>query len=142
MHNYYLATEISEKCTSDSPDDTIKVYGVPNSIEDEVLGGTGFTRFCYNYDGFSINFLTKDGAKYTHEGFTIYSPKIKIRYDIHVGSTRQQIMNAYSECQEYTSHHLVSLFFCQQIEFYRKKRIWVQIQGVPSRYKVHIIELN
>ena len=101
IHNYYHATGISEKCTSDLPSDTIQVYGDPNSIEYEELVGTEFTKYYYNYDGFSINYLTKDGVSFQSSGFTLYSPKIKIRYDIHVGSTREEIINAYAECQEY-----------------------------------------
>ena len=31
-------------------------------------------------------------------GFILYSPDIKIRYDIHVGSTREEIIHAYRKC--------------------------------------------
>ena len=38
-------------------------------------------------------------------GFILYSPDLKIRHDIHVGSSRKQIIHAYRKCPTTTERY-------------------------------------
>jgi len=98
IHDYFRTTGINKKILYQSPEVTIELYGEPNSIEKEVVAENSFFQY-YNYDGFAIVFFAKDDINYYCKGFKLYSPEIKIRSDIHVGSTREQIIKAYRKCR-------------------------------------------
>ena len=97
IHDYFYATGISRKCANDNLQPTLELYGSPISIEKKERKNGDFLCF-YFYDGFAIVFLTKDNIEFKFYGFYIVSPEIKIRHDIHVGSTKEQIINAYIMC--------------------------------------------
>jgi len=97
IHDYFRVTGINKKILYQPPKVSIELYGEPNSIEKEVIAENSFFEY-YNYDGFAIVFWAKDDIDYYCLGFKLYSPKIKIRRDIHVGSTREQIIKAYRKC--------------------------------------------
>lgn len=99
IHDYYFLTGIDRRCAVDDPSVTVRIYGEPLSISEEIRG-VGDYRVFYNYDGFSISFVTKDRENYKYDGFAIYSEKRWIRWDIHVGSSREQIINAYRKCPQ------------------------------------------
>ena len=97
IHDYYFLTGINRRCAVDDPSVTVRIYGEPLSISEEIPG-TGIYRVYYNYDGFSILFVTEDREHYEYDGFILYSEKRWIRWDVHVGSSREQIINAYRKC--------------------------------------------
>ena len=100
IHDYYFLTGIDRRCAVDDPSVTVRIYGEPLSISYEFTGDDDhpdFYRMLYNYDGFSIIFFTTDRTKYSYAGFVLYSEKRWVRWDIHVGSSREQIINAYSK---------------------------------------------
>lgn len=99
IHNYYRAVGIDQRIEYKDISVTKEIYGEPLYVEDElVLEGYEAHWIILHYDGFSILFQTKDHEKYDYCGFELYSPKMKIRWDIHVGSTREQIVHAYRKC--------------------------------------------
>lgn len=99
IHNYYRAVGINQRIHNKDINETISVLGEPTYIEKElVLEGKTLYWVFLHYDGFSILFQTEDFEKYEYCGFELYSPEMKIRWDIHVGSTREQIVHAYREC--------------------------------------------
>lgn len=99
IHNYYRAVGIDSRVANNDINVTKEIYGEPVSIENElVLEGHSLYWVFLHYDGFSILFQTEDFEQYDYCGFELYSPKMKIRWDIHVGSTREQIVHAYREC--------------------------------------------
>lgn len=96
IHDYYLATGISKRIAVSDINATKKVYGEPLSVEERGIARNKHGVFVLlHYEGFAIKFYTKDHQTYEYDGFELYSPKIKIRHDIHVGSTREQIKKAY-----------------------------------------------
>lgn len=114
IHDYYEATGISRDTWEKRPAEVKDIYGEPERISVEVSRYTGQIRDIYVYDGFGIIFGYRDPSEEEAEdskavGFALYSPDIKIRRDIHVGSTRQQITRAYWKCPSLyyyeTNHH-------------------------------------
>ena len=102
IHDYYFLTGINRRCAVNDPNVTVRIYGEPLSISEEIPG-TGIYRVHYNYDGFSILFVTEDREHYEYDGFILYSEKRWIRWDIHVGSSREQIINAYRKCHAFSN---------------------------------------
>lgn len=100
IHDYYAATGIRRDTLYCHPAEVKKIYGEPEQILVEVSDYSGEIREIYVYDGFGIVFGYRDPMEEAAEdckalGFALYSPDIKIRWDIHVGSTRRQIVHAY-----------------------------------------------
>lgn len=100
IHDYYLAAGISKRTMGNPPEKTIEIYGQPLWVED-----FGARRMIFHYGDFDIIFWIADGENtcdsyddYAGSGFTLYSSKYQIRRDIHVGSTREQILYAYRKC--------------------------------------------
>ena len=99
IHDYYSAAGIDPRVANNDINVTKEIYGEPNYVEKElVLGSKTLYWVFLHYDGFSILFQTEDFEQYDYCGFELDSPKMKIRWDIHVGSTRKQIIHAYREC--------------------------------------------
>lgn len=99
IHDYYRATGISRKVETNDVEVTKEIYGEPKSVEEELIPGSESNYYVFlHYDGFSIVFSTEDHNSYVYNGFELYSPDRKIRRDICVGSTREQIINAYRKC--------------------------------------------
>ena len=101
IHDYYTLTGISRECVGNGPDTTVQIYGEPLSVDYEFTGDEehpGFYRMLYNYDEFSIMFGTTDATNYSYLGFVLYSENRWLRWDIHVGSSREQIIHAYRKC--------------------------------------------
>lgn len=102
VHDYYYATGIRHDIIDAYPDYVEARYGEPKYVE-EIDAGEGYIKRIYNYGDFGIIFGSfKPGEESFADceacGFVLYSPEIKIRYDIHVGSTREQIIHAYEKC--------------------------------------------
>lgn len=102
VHDYYAAAGISRNSLGALPADIIEMYGEPEYIYQEYKGGRYFSDR-YNYGDFDIIFQSRDPAVESLEdcrsvGFILYSPDMKIRYDIHVGSSREEIIHAYRKC--------------------------------------------
>ena len=97
IHDYFQATGIYKKCMDDDPQKTINLYGKPRLIETKERKDGDYLCYYY-YDDFAIVFWTTDNTIFRFYGFYITSPKITIRHDIRVGSTKQQIINAYKKC--------------------------------------------
>lgn len=96
IHDYYWATGINKKIEEDDINATIKIYGEPLSVEEKkIIRNEHGVYILLHYEGFAVKFYTRDHQIYEYIGFEIYSPEIKIRHDIHVGSTREQIKKAY-----------------------------------------------
>ena len=101
IHDYYLLTGIDRRCAVDDPEATVRIYGDPLSISKEFTGSKGSIvnpnryRVLYNYDGFSIIFFTDDGINYSYLGFVLTSENRWLRWDVHVGSSREQVVQAY-----------------------------------------------
>jgi len=96
IHDYYLSTGISKRIAVSDINVTKKVYGEPLSVEErEIVRNEDGVFVLLHYEGFAVKFYTEDHQTYEYDGFELYSPKIKIRHDIHVGSTREQIKKAY-----------------------------------------------
>ena len=105
IHDYYGATGISRESLGCSPEEIVEMYGSPIRIDEEIRPD-GRLRMIYIYDGFGIEFSSKDPEQPEEViGFRLYSPDIKIRYDIHVGSTRDQIIHAYRKCPTTTERY-------------------------------------
>lgn len=97
IHDYYFLTGIDRRCAVDDPSVTVRIYGEPLSTNEKYVGADIYCVY-YNYDGFSILFYTEDKENYEYGGFILYSEKRWVRWDIHVGSSREQIINAYRKC--------------------------------------------
>ena len=100
IHDYYLAAGISKRTMGNPPEKTIKIYGQPLWVED-----FGARRMIFHYGDFDIIFRITDSAatcdsydEYAGYGLTVHDPSYEIREDIHVGSTREQILHAYRKC--------------------------------------------
>ena len=98
IHDYYEATGISRDTLGALPAEIVEMYGEPIRIDEEIRPD-GRLRMIYIYDGFGIEFSSKDPEQPEEViGFRLYSPDLEIRHDIHVGSTREQIIHAYRKC--------------------------------------------
>lgn len=102
IHDYYTATSISRDTLGATPAEIVEMYGEPDCVDQEDKG-EGWVCDRYHYEDFAIIFDSRDPATERAEdcggvGFILYSPDIKIRYDIHVGSTRKEIIHAYRKC--------------------------------------------
>ena len=106
IHDYYEATGISRDTLGATPAEVVDICGEPNYIDEEYKGGKLYSER-YHYGDFAIMFDSRDPSEVRAEdckavGFILYSPELKIRYDIHVGSTRDQIIHAYRKCPTVT----------------------------------------
>lgn len=102
IHDYYEATGISRDTLGATPAEVMEMYGEPENIGEEFKGEGHYSQI-YNYGDFAIIFQSRIPGEESAEdcqgvGFIIYSPDMEIRYDIHVGSARKQIINAYRKC--------------------------------------------
>lgn len=102
IHDYYEATGISRDTLGALPAEIVEMYGEPDYVDEEYKGGELYSRR-YHYKDFAIMFESRDPAEVRAEdcgavGFILYSPDLKIRQDIHVGSLRKQIIHAYRKC--------------------------------------------
>lgn len=102
VHDYYAATGISRDTLGALPAEIVEMYGEPDYVDEEYKGEDLYSRR-YHYRDFAIMFDSRDPSEVRAEdcgavGFILYSPDIKIRYDIHVGSTREEIIHAYRKC--------------------------------------------
>ena len=102
IHDYYEATGISRDTLGALPAEIVEMYGEPDYVDEEYKGGELYSRR-YHYKDFAIMFESRDPAEVRAEdcgavGFILYSPDLKIRHDIHVGSLRKQIIHAYRKC--------------------------------------------
>lgn len=109
IHDYYAATGISRDTLGATPAEVVEIYGEPNYIDEEYKGGKLYSER-YHYGDFAIMFDSRDPSEVRAEdckavGFILYSPELKIRYDIHVGSTRDQIIHAYRKCPTVTERY-------------------------------------
>lgn len=109
IHDYYEATGISRDTLGALPVEIVEMYGEPDYIDEEYKGGNLYSER-YHYGNFGIMFDSRDPATERVEdceavGFILYSPEMKIRYDIHVGSTRDQIIHAYRKCPTMTERY-------------------------------------
>lgn len=109
IHDYYEATGISRDTLGATPAEVVEMYGEPDYIDEEYKGGNLYSER-YHYGNFGIMFDSRDPATERVEdceavGFILYSPEMKIRYDIHVGSTRDQIIHAYRKCPTMTERY-------------------------------------
>lgn len=102
IHDYYAATGISRNTLGATPAEVVEIYGKPDYVAEE---DKGEGRLCemYHYKDFAIIFAARDPVTESAKdceavGFIIYSPDIEIRHDIHVGSTREEIIHAYRKC--------------------------------------------
>lgn len=102
IHDYYAATGISRDTLGATPAEVVEIYGEPDYIKEEDKG-EGWVCERYYYENFAIIFDSrKPGIKDAEDcggvGFVLYSPDMEIRHDIHVGSSRKQIIHAYRKC--------------------------------------------
>ena len=102
IHDYYEATGISRDTLGATPAEVVKIYGEPYYIYEEDKG-EGWVCERYYYEKFAIIFDSrkpeiKNAEDCCGVGFVLYSPDLEIRHDIHVGSTREQIIHAYRKC--------------------------------------------
>lgn len=102
VHDYFESSGISRDTLWASPSEVVEMYGEPNFIEVEVVDSET-VRDIYHYDGFGIifdfrNSDTEPAEDCTAQGFILLSPDIKLRWDVHVGSTREEIIHAYRKC--------------------------------------------
>lgn len=102
IHDYYEATGISRDTLGATPAEVVKIYGEPYYIYEEDKG-EGWVCERYYYEKFAIIFDSrkpeiKNAEDCCGVGFVLYSPDLEIRHDIHVGSTREQIIHAYGKC--------------------------------------------
>lgn len=102
IHDYYEATGISRDTLGALPAEIVEMYGEPDYVDEEYKGEKLYSER-YHYGDFAIMFDSRDPSEVRAEdckavGFILYSPELKIRYDIHVGSTRDQIIHAYRKC--------------------------------------------
>ena len=105
IHDYYEATGISRESLGCSPEEIVEMYGSPIRIDEEIRPD-GRLRMIYIYGGFGIEFSSKDPEQPEEViGFRLYSPDLEIRHDIHVGSTREQIIHAYRKCPTTTERY-------------------------------------
>ena len=109
IHDYYAATGISRDTLGATPAEVVEMYGEPYYIYEED-NGRGWVCERYYYEKFAIIFDSrKPEIKYAEDcggvGFVLYSPDIKIRHDVHVGSTREQIIHAYRKCPTMTEQY-------------------------------------
>ena len=98
VHDYYLLSKIDRRCTVDGPEATVRIYGEPLSISYEFAGDRSHPntyRMLYNYDEFSIIFSTHNRVNYSYLGFVLTSENRWLRWDVHVGSSREQVVQAY-----------------------------------------------
>ena len=109
IHDYYEATGISRDTLGALPAEIVEMYGEPDYVDEEYKGGELYSRR-YHYKDFAIMFDSRDPAEVRAEdcgavGFILYSPDLKIRHDIHVGSSRKQIIHAYRKCPTMTERY-------------------------------------
>ena len=109
IHDYYEATGISRDTLGALPAEIVEMYGEPDYVDEEYKGGKLYSER-YHYGNFAIMFDSRDPSEVRAEdckavGFILYSPELKIRYDIHVGSTRDQIIHAYRKCPTTTERY-------------------------------------
>ena len=109
IHDYYAATGISRDTLGALPAEIVEMYGEPDYVDEEYKGGKLYSER-YHYGDFAIMFDSRDPSEVRAEdckavGFILYSPELKIRYDIHVGSTRDQIIHAYRKCPTVTERY-------------------------------------
>lgn len=109
IHDYYAATGISRDTLGALPAEIVEMYGEPDYVDEEYKGGKLYSER-YHYGDFAIMFDSRDPSEVRAEdckavGFILYSPELKIRYDIHVGSTRDQIIHAYRKCPTMTERY-------------------------------------
>ena len=91
VHNYYAGVGLYTSSKYPSLKTVLFQLGEPKEIRREVHNAG--TRTVYDYGGFSLLFDDGDGSFY---GLEIVSPVYKLRSNVHVGSTREQIIQAYS----------------------------------------------
>ena len=109
IHDYYAATGISRDTLGATPAEVVEMYGEPYYIYEEDKG-EGWVCERYYYEKFAIIFDSRKPEIKNAEdcggvGFVLYSPDIKIRHDVHVGSTREQIIHAYRKCPTMTEQY-------------------------------------
>ena len=109
IHDYYAATGISRDTLGALPAEIVEMYGEPYYIYEEDKG-EGWVCERYYYEKFAIIFDSRKPEIKNAEdcggvGFVLYSPDIKIRHDVHVGSTREQIIHAYRKCPTMTEQY-------------------------------------
>lgn len=109
IHDYYKATGISRDTLGALPAEIVEMYGEPDYVDEEYKGGKLYSER-YHYGDFAMMFDSRDPSEVRAEdckavGFILYSPDLKIRHDIHVGSTRDQIINAYRKCPTMTKQY-------------------------------------
>ena len=109
IHDYYEATGISRDTLGATPAEVVKIYGEPYYIYEEDKG-EGWVCERYYYEKFAIIFDSrkpeiKNAEDCCGVGFVLYSPDLEIRHDIHIGSTRDQIIHAYRKCPTVTERY-------------------------------------
>ena len=109
IHDYYTATGINRDTLGATPAEVVEIYGEPDYVDEEYKGGKLYSER-YHYEDFAIMFDSRDPTEARAEdceavGFILYSPDIEIRHDIHVGSTRKEIMHAYRKCPTMTERY-------------------------------------
>ncbi len=109
IHDYYAATGISRDTLGALPAEIVEMYGEPDYIDEEYKGGKLYSER-YRYEDYAIMLDSRDPSEVRVEdceavGFILYSTEMKIRYDIHVGSTRDQIIHAYRKCPTMTERY-------------------------------------
>ena len=99
IHDYYRATGITRRVEVNDINITKQIYGEPQYVNEELVPGDSSDYYVFlHYDGFSIFFITEDHEFFEYCGFELYSPNRRIRKDIGVGSTREEIITAYRRC--------------------------------------------
>ena len=96
IRDYYRAAGLDQRIEDDDMSLTKKLYGEPLRVEEEPFYSEKLVYL--HYDGFSILFRD-NSQRVVYYGFELYSSGREIRRDIHVGSTREEIIAAYSKCE-------------------------------------------
>lgn len=109
IHDYYIATGIRRDTLGALPSEIVEMYGEPYYVDQEDRG-EGWVCDRYHYEDFAVIFESRKPEINSSEdcggvGFILYSPDIKIRHDIHVGSTREEIIRVYRKCPTMTEQY-------------------------------------
>lgn len=99
VHNYYAA--IGLRCKERRPEyeDVLAQLGKPDEIR-EIIIPNGTHRVVFDYTGFSLFFGPPRDENEIAGPFSymeIYDSKYKLSPNIHVGSTREQVIRAYEQ---------------------------------------------
>ena len=128
IRNYYRAVGLDQRIEDDDMSLTKELYGEPNWVEEEPFFSEKLIYL--HYDGFSILFRDNN-QRIVYYGFELYSPDRKIRRDIHVGSTREEIINAYQKCP--------SIDYWERNGFEKGDKIW---DCVDVNYFAHVLTFS